>query len=189
MDNLKPIYSLKIGENQNKGWNILGDSPEIKAFILDSPRKIEKLWGYEEEIENTEDYCIKHLIYTKPSCSSVHRHLKKKETFKIIQGACQLELYVNIFEDFIEEINSIDDIQQKENFLKSSTVTLNSMKDTSKGAKVILSMDSLEYSKYITIYPGTFHRIICSTPLVYIHEVSTKHNDDDVERIIPSYLL
>ena len=46
-----------------------------------------KVWGKEEYITNTPDYCGK-VLYVNPGyVCSLHRHLQKKETFGVVFGS------------------------------------------------------------------------------------------------------
>jgi mannose-6-phosphate isomerase len=52
---------------------------------------INKSWGFEKLLYNGE-YCSKLLIYTKPIASSLHYHVKKHETFYIVDGSFLVEI-------------------------------------------------------------------------------------------------
>jgi len=47
---------------------------------------VEKAWGYELWIHNTEAYCGKLLVFNKDSKFSMHYHLLKEETWYISKG-------------------------------------------------------------------------------------------------------
>lgn len=53
---------------------------------------VEKVWGYEEEIINTDKYCGKKFLLKKGYQSSLHYHLEKDETFYFDEGKVLLEL-------------------------------------------------------------------------------------------------
>lgn len=53
---------------------------------------IEKAWGAERVICNTELYCSKYLHVVGGYQSSLHYHKKKDETFYVIDGECELEI-------------------------------------------------------------------------------------------------
>lgn len=55
-------------------------------------KKIDKVWGYEEEIVNTSEYCGKFLYLDKGKRSSLHFHKIKDETFYILSGKVLMEL-------------------------------------------------------------------------------------------------
>lgn len=54
--------------------------------------EVEKLWGSETWLENSEKYCMK-LLFLKPGFqSSLHYHKIKTETFLVVAGRVKLEL-------------------------------------------------------------------------------------------------
>ena len=53
---------------------------------------VEKLWGSEEHITNTELYCTKFLNLKKGYQCSLHYHKVKDETFYIYNGVVELEI-------------------------------------------------------------------------------------------------
>jgi mannose-6-phosphate isomerase-like protein (cupin superfamily) len=55
--------------------------------------KIEKVWGFEEVWVNEPEYCFKILALKPGFTSSLHYHLKKKETFLVLKGYCYLEVW------------------------------------------------------------------------------------------------
>jgi quercetin dioxygenase-like cupin family protein len=54
---------------------------------------IPKGWGGEHVIINCDEYCGKILKFIKDRRNSIHKHLKKQETFYIQKGKVQLNLY------------------------------------------------------------------------------------------------
>ena len=52
---------------------------------------VEKVWGYEEWIANTEAYCGKKLVLKKGFRCSMHHHKEKEETFYVASGKVLLE--------------------------------------------------------------------------------------------------
>lgn len=52
---------------------------------------VEKSWGREQVYVNTDLYCLKHLIVDAGQRCSLHRHVRKDETFFVTSGACLLE--------------------------------------------------------------------------------------------------
>jgi len=54
-------------------------------------KKVEKVWGNEEWIVNTDKYCGKILNLNKGFRCSMHHHKQKDETFYIIEGEVLLE--------------------------------------------------------------------------------------------------
>jgi mannose-6-phosphate isomerase-like protein (cupin superfamily) len=55
-------------------------------------KRVEKLWGYEEWIENNELYCLKRLVMKPGWQSSLHKHLIKDETFFVLASWLILEI-------------------------------------------------------------------------------------------------
>jgi mannose-6-phosphate isomerase-like protein (cupin superfamily) len=51
-----------------------------------------KAWGQEEVICNEPEYCAKYLHIDAGFQSSLHMHLTKKETFRVLSGIVHLEL-------------------------------------------------------------------------------------------------
>jgi len=49
-------------------------------------KKIEKPWGYEEILENNENYVVKRLFMKKGHKCSLQYHEYKKETFMLLSG-------------------------------------------------------------------------------------------------------
>ena len=62
------------------------------------PEKIDKSWGYELIRVNNkeEDYCSKILYINAGAGTSMHYHLKKKETWYIQQGSFQFNSNVEL---------------------------------------------------------------------------------------------
>ena len=67
----------------NNGW-LYNTAPHI-------PKMIKKGWGYELWIANF-DYCGKILHVNKGKCCSMHFHINKTETFRILSGKIKLTL-------------------------------------------------------------------------------------------------
>lgn len=105
--------------------------------------KIEKAWGHEEIYINNEHYCMKRLIVNVNHQCSLHRHLKKHETFLVEMGTGIIEVGD---ERFIAHPGGI-----------------------------------------IAIPPGTWHRFAnFGRDVLVLREISTHHDDTDVERQFPS---
>ena len=49
-------------------------------------KKVEKKWGYELWIHNTESYCGKLLVFNKGAKFSMHYHILKEETWYVSKG-------------------------------------------------------------------------------------------------------
>jgi mannose-6-phosphate isomerase-like protein (cupin superfamily) len=54
--------------------------------------KVQKTWGTEQYVTNTELYCCKLLTVEKMKVCSRHRHLKKTETFYVFTGSGYIEI-------------------------------------------------------------------------------------------------
>lgn len=66
---------------------------------------IPKGWGFEKVIANNEFYCGKLLCYNQPGAvSSAHFHLKKTETFYIVEGEFNLTRWCHEGREHIERI-------------------------------------------------------------------------------------
>ena len=55
-------------------------------------KRVNKIWGYEECIINTPQYCGKILTLIPGFISSYHHHKKKDETFYVLEGKIYLRL-------------------------------------------------------------------------------------------------
>jgi mannose-6-phosphate isomerase-like protein (cupin superfamily) len=53
---------------------------------------VEKIWGSEEWLVNNDKYCAKYLNLKENTQCSLHYHIKKDETFYILEGTILLEL-------------------------------------------------------------------------------------------------
>ena len=64
----------------------------IYDIKIQTPKRVEKKWGYELWIHNDTDYCGKLLIFNK-SCDkfSMHYHMIKDETWYVQNGAFQFD--------------------------------------------------------------------------------------------------
>jgi mannose-6-phosphate isomerase-like protein (cupin superfamily) len=54
---------------------------------------VPKLWGHEEWLVNNDKYCAKYLILKYGYQCSLHYHKKKDETFYVLEGLVNLEIY------------------------------------------------------------------------------------------------
>lgn len=57
------------------------------------PQRIEKTWGYEDIIINTDLYCMKILSINENHCSSIHFHVEKHETLLVTSGLLRIHIY------------------------------------------------------------------------------------------------
>lgn len=110
-----------------------------------SMKTVDKAWGLETWLVNEPEYCAKYLTLFKGAYCSMHRHLKKKETFIVLQGEIMLE-----------------------NGLCGD-------------------MTYLKKDESYTLEPGTWHRFH-GVESSLVLEVSTHHDDEDVERLTESVM-
>jgi mannose-6-phosphate isomerase-like protein (cupin superfamily) len=102
---------------------------------------VEKMWGTETYLTNTDQYCCKRLhVYDGYVCSR-HRHLIKTETFIIESGSGWIEVNARMYKVTVGD--------------------------------------------HLHIPAGTWHRFWSDVGMVML-EVSTHHDDADVEREINS---
>lgn len=112
-----------------------------------------KVWGEEAWIVNNGLYCGKVLLVMPWHYCSIHRHLKKDETFHIVDGEVALELFSDDRDTF--PTDTID-----------------------KSFRLIKRGDT------VRIHPRQWHRFTCVSPTkAQILELSTTHDDDDVQRL------
>jgi mannose-6-phosphate isomerase-like protein (cupin superfamily) len=65
----------------------------LESLVSDYIKRVDKVWGRECWITNTELYCAKILYINCKGCSSLHYHKIKDETFHILEGCCYLETF------------------------------------------------------------------------------------------------
>ncbi len=68
---------------------------QLESSIIQLPEIKEKGWGVEYWFENNSLYCLKALILRQGKKCSIHYHAIKDETFLVLQGKVQLDLYAN----------------------------------------------------------------------------------------------
>ena len=57
---------------------------------INTPKRVEKKWGYELWVHNDNEYCGKLLVFTKDrNRFSMHYHLIKKESWYVQKGRFQ----------------------------------------------------------------------------------------------------
>jgi len=57
---------------------------------INTPKRVEKSWGYEQWIHNDYEYCGKLLVFTKDrNRFSMHYHILKKESWFVQEGRFQ----------------------------------------------------------------------------------------------------
>ena len=80
------------------------------AKNLNKEPRISKGWGEEIVIHNDEVYCIKILNLKQGGECSLHMHLEKSETFLVLTGEVEVELFFNLERSFctLQKGESID---------------------------------------------------------------------------------
>lgn len=73
-------------------YEIMNQINENKYGIA-LPQRIEKTWGYEDIIINTDLYCMKILSINKNQFSSIHFHVEKHETLLVTSGLLRIHVY------------------------------------------------------------------------------------------------
>lgn len=127
--------------------------------------KVEKGWGYELIIANSEKYCGKQLVLFKSKKCSLHSHKLKSEHFFVLDGYMVVELFS---EPFVveDDLDTTVDRLVKEGKLEKSIVHM------SKGDSIFVDVN-------------TPHRFIGIADRTSFIEFSTQHFDDDSYRIWP----
>ena len=54
-------------------------------------KRVEKTWGFELWLANTDLYCGKFLNFKKGASCSYHYHKEKHETFYVNAGSCRID--------------------------------------------------------------------------------------------------
>jgi len=75
-------------------------------------KRVEKLWGYEEWLVNSELYCAKRLVIYPGRESSIHYHKVKQETFCVVSGIVRLQQWEKNLDDFPSDETLIKDDQR-----------------------------------------------------------------------------
>lgn len=65
------------------------------------PEVVSKVWGHEEICVNTDLYCGKLLHLMKGFRCSIHKHEEKDETFYILTGKVQIELFAVLNDELV----------------------------------------------------------------------------------------
>lgn len=65
---------------------------KIEKKTIETTDTHPKGWGYEKWIENIPEYCGKLLHFEAGKCSSMHFHVKKKETMFLIKGRIMIDM-------------------------------------------------------------------------------------------------
>jgi mannose-6-phosphate isomerase-like protein (cupin superfamily) len=65
-------------------------SNSISADKQKKPDFIKKVWGSEQIIHNTSDYCAKLMTVVHKGVCSLHKHINKRETFVLVDGELEV---------------------------------------------------------------------------------------------------
>jgi mannose-6-phosphate isomerase-like protein (cupin superfamily) len=151
---------------------------------------VSKSWGYEKWIENSREYCGKHLHVVPPKWCSFHYHKKKKETFYVIGGELLL-----VYETYSEEL--AEQVKNARDPLWDWRDSRHDFVDKVRGTRdwrLAFSYQTPLYHQFttkilkegdcLTIDPYVLHTFTSNTssPCDFI-EVSTFHEDSDSIRI------
>lgn len=121
-----------------------------------TPKLVLKKWGTEEIIVNS-DYCGKRLTVMPGCACSIHYHVKKTETFFVLDGRLALELYKPRYpREIVDELPELI------------------------GRKILRAGRSL------TIGPLTPHRFWAYSEPVRFMEFSTEDKSEDSIRLVES---
>jgi D-lyxose ketol-isomerase len=146
---------------------------------------VPKKWGFERWVANSDLYCGKVLFLAKGVPSSLHFHRVKDETMYVQEGAVILEYVEQCFN--IANRNAWLDISVDMCPYRRAYSDLESELSAWKDwlSQWRLTQRTLLASESFHVPPGLPHRF---TGLLdsYVFEVSTKHDDNDVVRIIPA---
>lgn len=85
-------------ELANKAAAIVIEKPGVVPIYLDDLKKehssnikvVEKVWGEEEWLVNTDKYCGKRMLIRKNYHCSYHKHKIKEETFYVLNGELEI---------------------------------------------------------------------------------------------------
>jgi mannose-6-phosphate isomerase-like protein (cupin superfamily) len=139
----------------------------------DAMTRVAKGWGYEYWIHNDKDYCGKELVLYRGKKCSVHYHKLKRETFYVVTGSMDVELYDRPFHvawssarvvnhDLLRTVDKLRKTRQ----LKTATVRM-------------------EAGDSLVIDQRTPHRFRGVADETRFMEFSTQHFDADSYRIWP----
>src|SRR3990167_5738814 len=89
---------VNIPSKANKAAAIVIEKPGVVPIHLDDLKKehssnikvVEKAWGEEEWLVNTEKYCGKRMLIRKNYYCSYHKHKIKEETFYVLNGELEI---------------------------------------------------------------------------------------------------
>ena len=123
----KTLFPILAKENKmsyykenNIFWMAIDTNKELETVQKEYENKIDKPWGYEKILINTEKYLTKELYIKEGFQTSYHYHEKKDETMYILSGSGYIE-----FEDRKEHFGVNDTIRIKPNVVHSIVATEN----------------------------------------------------------------
>ena len=126
-------------------------------MIFTHKQIIKKKWGYEKIITNDREYCGKILtVLPNGNTGSIHYHKQKIETFHMLKGKLELELYI------------LDN------------------KDNPSLKKCIIEKFILNIGDSITLHPYKGHRFWAIDEVAEFIEFSTQDSPEDSYRLLPS---
>jgi len=89
-------------------WAAIDTPRELAEARKEYEKKVDKPWGYEKTLINTEKYLTKELFLREGYCTSYHLHDRKDETMYITRGSGYIE-----FDDHKEHFKRNDTIRIK----------------------------------------------------------------------------
>ena len=134
---------------------------------------VNKRWGYELWIENSKDYCGKHLHVVPNQWCSFHYHKNKKETFYVISGEL-LVAHAPYSDDLAKNVRVLSDPRHD---WRSSASCKSCFYHRFK-------TEVLKNGESLTIEPYILHTFTSNTsgPCDFM-EISTFHEDSDSIRV------
>jgi quercetin dioxygenase-like cupin family protein len=115
----------------------------INLLAFDGYKQVDKMWGAEYWLHNSDLYCAKLLVVDPGMMCSTHRHLLKTETFFVLEGTPLIQL---------------------------------------EGGR----WEAKAPGDSVHVPVGTWHRFGAAELPAVILEVSSHHDDEDVQRRDPS---
>jgi mannose-6-phosphate isomerase-like protein (cupin superfamily) len=108
----KPSYDLYV-DDKSQNTMVYFDSPsgcDCSSCRITTGCKVEKGWGYERVIANSEKYCGKVLHFNRGARFSMHYHIKKTETWYVSSGQFEFRWIDTRTADMNTRILNIGDI-------------------------------------------------------------------------------
>jgi mannose-6-phosphate isomerase-like protein (cupin superfamily) len=133
--------------------------------MINQPGRIEKLWGYEEILHSTENFCVKYLHFSNASDQfSFHYHKTKAEEWTVVKGSFTLttaQLTKNITEETLIK-----------NYYNNN-----------------VTRQILKTNDVISIPVKLVHQLTALEPNSIILEVSIADHIEDNHRLVKSYVF